>query len=85
MTHNFYTIIHLPYEGALITEHHTKAQALKTHKKNIKQVSLDKDGNLTNDSNLLGAALVHIDIIKEVGEWYEQQPQVIQHPDNSRV
>ena len=69
MTGGFYTIINMPYEGALITEYSTKAEALKAHNDNIKQVDLNPDP--TNGIELLGAAIVHIEVVDEKGEWKE--------------
>ena len=67
MTGGFYTIINMPYEGALITEYSTKAEALKSHNDNIKQVELDP----AKSTVFLGAALVHIEVVDEKGEWKE--------------
>ena len=69
MTAGFHTIINFPYEGCLITEYPTKAEALKAHNENLKQVDLNPDP--AKGTELLGAALVHIEVLDEKGEWRE--------------
>lgn len=64
MTKGFYTIINMPYEGAAITEHPTKADAVKKYNSDAMGVMLDKP-----ESDFLGVALVYIEIIREKGEW----------------
>ena len=59
MTSGFHTIVYFPYEGAVITEHKTKHDALKSHKDNLTKVGDD----------YMGAALVSIVVIDEQGEW----------------
>lgn len=60
MTRGFYTIIDMPYDGASISEHATKADAEAEHKDNLKMV---------DDGYYSGAALLHIEVVKEKGHW----------------
>lgn len=72
MTKGFCTIINMPYEGAAITEHPTKADALKTYNSDATGVHLDNNGQPTLEGEFLGVALVHIDIIKQKGNWLQE-------------
>lgn len=63
MTAGYYTVVNFPYEGASITEHKTKADALRIYNNHLPNY---KSGYL------LGVALIHIDIVDEIGDWYEK-------------
>jgi len=70
MTKGFCTIISLPYEGAVIIQYDRKRDAIQAYKEKAKLVARDTKGKVTEDSELLGVALVHVDIIEEKGDWY---------------
>lgn len=69
MTRGFFTIITMPYDGTIIEEHNAKKDALQRYSEEVKKVILDKDGKVIDDSELLGVALVHMDIEKQKGNW----------------
>jgi hypothetical protein len=60
MTKGYHTVVYLPFEGAVITEHATKKEALESYKEDIEQF---KKGYF------VGIAIIHIDVLKEKGDW----------------
>ena len=70
MTKGFYTIIDMPYDGISIQSHSTKREAERAYNEDQQKVKLDTNGEVTDDSELQGTALVRIETIKEKGKWY---------------
>lgn len=60
MTRAFYTAEYLPYEGTLLQEWPTKKEAKDHYDEAL--AGVDKD-------ELLGAALLHVEVVEEKGDW----------------
>jgi hypothetical protein len=68
MTGGFCVITYMPYEGAMVTEYPTKTQAQEAFRNDVVNV---KNNDSDNNHYLLGAALVHIEVVDEKGDWKE--------------